>query len=416
MTYWQWILDNKMDIFICICFVVLIMLLIVAFFARSNKELTIQTGQSNQMIRRIYNRPMLIIALLVMLLLCLLAQSTWCYVIMMIIVATLLTDLQFPLMLAAMLMKNKDYFDYMSKFEQRERAQEKIEEEQAINASNAAKPTEEETHAPIKPTEPVAVKKPVTPQHTNLISQTTNARIITRPELDKYMVVEDKTIAWLQKEYKHEIKKHVSLKGHRGIEFDGVLEHLRYDIVFEVRYNPNPMTMDTILRRLLSEVAEYRNARGREVELHCVIVTRDEDRKNQITSYLSHIYKGMTQNIHGITVKFIVIKEAELNRRTTTDYRAFMDTVDWDELTIGEKQALYDAANGQVMNGGIPFDVQPYGNDEKSVLLSYINSDLSLLLTEQSWKLFPKWLEDTYMDGEDGNTYLGIQAAMEKDD
>ena len=92
-----------------------------------------------------------------------------------------------------------------------------------------------------------------------------------------------------------------------------------------------------------------------------------------------------------------------------------MDAVNRDDLTTMEKIALFESAHGKINEKGIPFAVKE-GKREGSIWLSYVGSDITLILDEKGCKEFPKWLEDTYMNSEDGESYLGFLSALERID
>lgn len=94
----------------------------------------------------------------------------------------------------------------------------------------------------------------------------------------------------------------------------------------------------------------------------------------------------------------------------------FMAVVDWQELAIGEKQALYEAAHGKINEEGFPFKVMPSSTSNNVVILEYIPGKVTIALSEAAVAYFPKWLEQNYMEGEDGYSYLACLEANEKDD
>lgn len=95
-------------------------------------------------------------------------------------------------------------------------------------------------------------------------------------------------------------------------------------------------------------------------------------------------------------------------------YETFMNVVDWDELTIGEKEVLYDMTYSKHDNHCTPFNISFKGDQIK--LVYQINPKDGLSIHRKELPDFRKWLEDTYMNGEDGYSYLDFLRAMEKDE
>lgn len=99
-----------------------------------------------------------------------------------------------------------------------------------------------------------------------------------------------------------------------------------------------------------------------------------------------------------------------------TNFQEFMSYVDWNELSIGEKRVLYEAAHGNILTNNVLFKLIPQKGDSGTVILTDYNETYGLLLTSDAKKNFPKWLEDTYMYGEDGESYLSWLEDIQKED
>ena len=96
-------------------------------------------------------------------------------------------------------------------------------------------------------------------------------------------------------------------------------------------------------------------------------------------------------------------------------FKQFMAKVDWSELTIGEKEALYEATYGVPNGDGIPFKVIP-GNKEETIRIIYGDEETQLKLRKSDLKKFRKWLEDTYMGKEVGEVWLSMEREREWDE
>lgn len=440
------LISENITIMAYICFVVILICGGILFIRNPRKEDLLVSNNDAGSKPTLYDRPMRVFSVFVMLFIAILVNNTWGYLAVMIIFATILTDLKFPLTLAALLTKDKNYFDYLSKSETEQKAQEKIDEDMEIE------PIEPQT-TPVEEEE-VTEEEDKTEEVESMTSLSPKLRILQKPTfrqqgivppaqhdgnvepprdktvphhmpnnnnqnaaLRKYMKIESLTFALLEKEHGKSIMQHVQMKGHMGIEFDGVLEHQRYNIVFEIRYNQNPELIDRTINRLIYEVMLYQRECGKIVEFHYICVVQNEEKRQKTSDYLRRIYHTTTTKINNINIVFRVLLEDEIvSKNQTIDYKTFMDTVDWAELNIEERMALFEAAHGNLNENGIPFSVQSINGDSENVVLSYIDSDTSLILTEKGKKDFPHWLEQTYMNGENGYSYLGFHQATEHDD
>ena len=95
-------------------------------------------------------------------------------------------------------------------------------------------------------------------------------------------------------------------------------------------------------------------------------------------------------------------------------FKQFMAKVDWSELTIGEKEALYEATYGVPNGDGIPFKVIP-DNKEETIRIIYGDEETQLKLRKSDLKKFRKWLEDTYMGKEVGEVWLSMERERKKE-
>ena len=98
----------------------------------------------------------------------------------------------------------------------------------------------------------------------------------------------------------------------------------------------------------------------------------------------------------------------------TERFEEFMAKVDWDELTTGEKEALYEATYGAPNEDGIPFKVITDDND--NVIIEYVQENARIKIPRDHLRDFRQWLEETYMGGELGEAYLAEKAEKEKDE
>jgi len=172
------------------------------------------------------------------------------------------------------------------------------------------------------------------------------------------------------------------------------------------------------LEKLLEAKDYIQLTTRKSTSIRIIIVTSTADLKEDVEEYYSMIMKN---NIHANSVYYSVYAFDELDKirikepNETEDFKEFMDNVDWNELNTMEQLALYEAARGELTEKGVPFAVESIpGSDD--VKISYIGSSMVLILKRNQRKHFQKWLEDTYMDGEDGYSYLGVKAEMEKED
>ena len=98
----------------------------------------------------------------------------------------------------------------------------------------------------------------------------------------------------------------------------------------------------------------------------------------------------------------------------TERFKQFMAAVDWEELTIGEKEALYEATYGAPNEDGIPFSVQE--EDNGGIVVIRYNNEVELKLPRHALPKFRKWIEDTYMAEEMGEAWLPVEEEKEKDE
>lgn len=97
-------------------------------------------------------------------------------------------------------------------------------------------------------------------------------------------------------------------------------------------------------------------------------------------------------------------------------YKEFMTQVDWNELSAGEKEALFEATRGVPNPDGIPFRVITDGGRDSDVKIIYDNNDTNptIDLSHEELVGFHKWLEDTYMDG-NAELFNTLEREKEKD-
>ena len=113
------------------------------------------------------------------------------------------------------------------------------------------------------------------------------------------------------------------------------------------------------------------------------------------------------------------VKKENIGNKNTMSliesFRQFMAKVDWSELTIGEKEALYQSTYGVPNGEGIPFKVIP-DNKEETIRIIYGDDETQLELRKVDLKKFRKWLEDTYMEKEVGEVWLSMERERERDE
>jgi hypothetical protein len=231
---------------------------------------------------------------------------------------------------------------------------------------------------------------------------------------------EEKILNMLQQRYsKMKINCAIDINGNREI-LDGLVQNDDENIIFEVLYTSVPTNIYTIPKlESLRKVQRYIQMRTQKVtSIYVYIVTNNEENKQKSISE-SDSYRRAHIDIGYIDYKIYSYDELEKmeaeSHGLTSSYEEFMKEVDWDELNLMEKVALFDAAHGELNEDGIPFAVKSI-KGSKDVKLSYIDSPIALVLKEDDKKKFPKWLEKTYMQGEDGYSYLGFLEAMDKED
>lgn len=231
---------------------------------------------------------------------------------------------------------------------------------------------------------------------------------------------EEKIFSMLQQRYSNiKINCAIDINGNREI-LDGLVQNDDENIIFEVLYTSVPVNIFTISKlESLKKVQRYIQMHTqKETPIYVYVVTNNEENKQKTISE-SDSYRRAHMDIGYIDYKIYSYDELvnidKDSHGLTTSYEEFMKGVDWDELNLMEKIALFDAAHGELNEKGLPFAVKAIEGSE-DVKLSYIDSPVALRLKEEDKKNFPKWLEDTYMNREDGYSYLGFLEAMEKDD
>lgn len=98
-----------------------------------------------------------------------------------------------------------------------------------------------------------------------------------------------------------------------------------------------------------------------------------------------------------------------------TDFQEFMSYVDWHELNVGEKRLLYEIVQNQTTTSNVLFKIIQQEENIENMILTNRNEDYGLLLTPNTRDKFSKWLEDTYMYGEDGESYLSWLEEIQKE-
>lgn len=98
-----------------------------------------------------------------------------------------------------------------------------------------------------------------------------------------------------------------------------------------------------------------------------------------------------------------------------TDFQEFMSYVDWHELSVGEKRLLYEIVQNQTTTSNVLFKIIQQEENIENMILTDCNEDYGLLLTPNTRDKFSKWLEDTYMYGEDGESYLSWLEEIQKE-
>ena len=95
-------------------------------------------------------------------------------------------------------------------------------------------------------------------------------------------------------------------------------------------------------------------------------------------------------------------------------YKEFMAHVEWDELSLGEKEALYEATYGSPSEGSYPFRVISDGDKGSDIIIEYRINDAKIKLSHKELSIFRAWLEDNYMSN-NAEAYLTIEREKEKD-
>jgi hypothetical protein len=98
--------------------------------------------------------------------------------------------------------------------------------------------------------------------------------------------------------------------------------------------------------------------------------------------------------------------------RTTTNFEEFMSYIDWDELDINEKRALLDAARSITnLDMGL-FRTELQSELEDKTIVWYPLGEIGLILDIPARINFIKYIENTYMYGEDSDAYLSWLAEI----
>ena len=236
----------------------------------------------------------------------------------------------------------------------------------------------------------------------------------------KAINAEDLIIQMLSKEYPNiETSRAIEVEGKRMV-LDGFVQGAHENLIIEVKYMSTPMKVRNIagLSDLL-KIRDYVQTQSHKPTfVRIYVVTDNKAKKEEMVAMSTMPYvKSSLSTYMDIIIYTFKELESIISHKSiiTTDFKAFMDAVNWEELNIKEKEALFEAAHGKINEKGIPFAVKAKGN-RGIVELSYIGSDVVLLLEKAACKAFPKWLENTYMHGEDGYAYLSFLEAREKED
>ena len=98
--------------------------------------------------------------------------------------------------------------------------------------------------------------------------------------------------------------------------------------------------------------------------------------------------------------------------RTTTNFEEFMSYIDWNELDINEKRALVEAARSTTnLDLGL-FRTELQSELDGKTIVWYPLGDIGLILDIPNRINFIKYIEDTYMYGEDSDAYLNWLAEI----
>ena len=236
----------------------------------------------------------------------------------------------------------------------------------------------------------------------------------------KAINAEDLVIQMLSTEYPNiETSRAIEVEGKR-IVLDGFVQGAHENLIIEVKYLSNPIRIRNIagLPELL-KLREYVQAQSHKPTFDKIyVVTDNKVTKGQMVemSAMPYVSRSLTSYADIKIYTFNELNDIISHKSIiTNDYKTFMDAVNRDDLTTMEKIALFESAHGKINEKGIPFAVKE-GKREGSIWLSYVGSDITLILDEKGCKEFPKWLEDTYMNSEDGESYLGFLSALERID
>lgn len=103
--------------------------------------------------------------------------------------------------------------------------------------------------------------------------------------------------------------------------------------------------------------------------------------------------------------------------KVTNQIQDFMALVPWKELEVEDKQALMYALKAESSDNYGLFEVQEDGNGNGGsvVLCEYYEAALRIDSSEKR-KAFVGWIENAYMYGEDGETYIDWLRMMDEED
>lgn len=98
--------------------------------------------------------------------------------------------------------------------------------------------------------------------------------------------------------------------------------------------------------------------------------------------------------------------------KPVNSFEHFMEYVNWEELNIEAQEALYDiSCNEETIDLGLFYNTK----DGEDTILHYRPENVYIKLTPARKRYFPRWLEKTYMNGDDGDTYFAIQKMNDED-
>lgn len=98
--------------------------------------------------------------------------------------------------------------------------------------------------------------------------------------------------------------------------------------------------------------------------------------------------------------------------RTTTNFEEFMSYVDWNELDINEKRALIEASRSTTNQDLGLFRTELKSELEDKTIVWYPIGEIGLILDIPARINFIRYIEETYMYGEDSDAYLSWLAEI----